>query len=457
MNLFSKIEEIIKDAKKGKMFILVDDENRENEGDLVVPAQKINAEKINFMAKHGRGLICLALSGKRIEELNLPLMPQHNTSRRKTAFTISIEAKKGISTGISAKDRAKTIQVAISNRKNSKDISTPGHIFPLRAQEGGVLVRAGHTEAAVDIANLANLNSSGVICEIMNDDGTMARRDDLFKFSKEHKLKMATISDLIFYRRKKEKIIERTLKTKIKSKYGGDFNLIVYKNKIVPAEHIALVKGKINPKKPVLVRVHALNFLTDILGTSSFIDNQIKKSMQMISKKKNGVVVIIREPRSWTLSQRIKSGSDDKKSSQLRDYGVGAQILIDLGVKNMILISNSKKPVLVRVHALNFLNDILGSASFVSDNQIKQAMKMISDNKNGIVVIIREPRSWSLSQRIKSNQDVKNNKQLRDYGVGAQILIDLGVKNMILISNSKKTIVGLEGYGLKITNTIPIK
>ena len=345
MYLFSKIEEIIKDAKKGKMFILVDDENRENEGDLVVPAEKINAEKINFMAKHGRGLICLALSGKRIEELNLPLMPQHNTSRRKTAFTISIEAKKGISTGISAKDRAKTIQVAISNRKNSKDISTPGHIFPLRAQEGGVLVRAGHTEAAVDIANLANLNSSGVICEIMNDDGTMARRDDLFEFSNEHKLKMATISDLISYRRKKEKIIERTLKTKIRSKYGGDFNLIVYKNKIVPAEHIALVKGKINPKKPVLVRVHALNFLTDILGTSSFIDNQIKKSMKLISKKKNGVIVIIREPRSWTLSQRIKSDPDDKKSLQLRDYGVGAQILIDLGIKNMILISNSKKTI----------------------------------------------------------------------------------------------------------------
>ena len=233
MSFFSKIEEIVKDAKKGKMFILVDDKNRENEGDLVVPAQKINAEKINFMAKHGRGLICLALSGKRIEELNLPLMPQHNTPRRKTAFTISIEAKKGISTGISTKDRAKTIQVAISNKKSSKDISTPGHIFPLRAEDGGVLVRTGHTEAAVDIANLANLNPSGVICEIMNDDGTMARRDDLFKFSKEHKLRMATISDLISYRRKKEKIIERTLKTKIKSKYGGEFKLIVYRNKIV--------------------------------------------------------------------------------------------------------------------------------------------------------------------------------------------------------------------------------
>ena len=330
MYLFSKIEEIIKDAKKGKMFILVDDENRENEGDLVVPAEKINAEKINFMAKHGRGLICLALSGKRIEELNLPLMPQHNTSRRKTAFTISIEAKKGISTGISAKDRAKTIQVAISNRKNSKDISTPGHIFPLRSQEGGVLVRAGHTEAAIDIANLANLNSSGVICEIMNDDGTMARRDDLFKFSKEHKLKMATISDLIAYRRKKEKIIERTLKTKIRSKYGGDFNLIVYKNKIVPAEHIA-----------------------------SFIDNQIKKSMKLISKKNNGVIVIIREPRSWTLSQRIKTNSDDKKSSQLRDYGIGAQILIDLGIKNMILISNSKKTIVgLEGYGLKVINTI---------------------------------------------------------------------------------------------------
>ena len=346
MTFFSKIEDIISDAKKGKMFILVDDENRENEGDLVVPAEKINADKINFMAKNGRGLICLALSGKRIEELNLPLMPQHNTTRRKTAFTTSIESKKGISTGISAKDRSKTIKVAISAKTNSKDISTPGHIFPLRAQDGGVLVRAGHTEAAVDIASLANLNPSGVICEIMNDDGTMARRDDLFKFSRKHHLKVATISDLISYRRKKEKIIERTLKTKIKSKYGGEFNLIVYKNKIVPAEHIALIKGKINPKKPVLVRVHALNFLTDILGTSSFFDNQIKKSMEMISKKKNGVIVIIREPRSWSLSQRIKSNFDDKKKIlQLRDYGVGAQILIDLGIKNMILISNSKKTI----------------------------------------------------------------------------------------------------------------
>ena len=358
MKFFSKIEEIITDAKKGKMFILVDDENRENEGDLVVPAEKINSEKINFMAKYGRGLICLALSGRRIEELNLPLMPQHNTSRRKTAFTISIEAKRGISTGISAKDRAKTIKVAIDIKSNSKDISTPGHIFPLRAQDGGVLVRAGHTEAAVDIASLANLNPSGVICEIMNDDGTMARRDDLFKFSKEHKLKIATISDLISYRRKKEKIIERALETKIKSKYGGDFNLIVYKNKIVPAEHIALIKGKINSKKPVLVRVHALNFLTDILGTTTFMDNQIKKSMQMISKNKNGVVVIIREPRSWTLSQRIKS-TEDKKSLQLRDYGVGAQILIDLGIKNMILISNSKKTIIgLEGYGLKVINTI---------------------------------------------------------------------------------------------------
>ena len=359
MTLFSKIEDIIKDAKKGKMFILVDDEKRENEGDLVVPAQNINSEKINFMAKYGRGLICLALTGKRIEELNLPLMPQHNAARRKTAFTISIEAKKGISTGISAKDRAKTIQVAINIKTNSKDISTPGHIFPLRAQDGGVLVRAGHTEAAVDISTLSNLNPSGVICDIMNDDGTMARRDDLFKFSKEHKLKIATISDLISYRRKKEKIIERTLKTKIKSQYGGLFDLIVYKNKIVPAEHIALVKGKINPKKPVLVRVHALNFLTDILGTSLFIDNQIKKSMQMISKKKNGVIVIIREPRSWTLSQRIKSNVDDKKNLQLRDYGVGAQILIDLGIKNMILISNSKKTIVgLEGYGLKVVNTI---------------------------------------------------------------------------------------------------
>ena len=345
MKFFSRIEEVLLDAKKGKMFILVDDKDRENEGDLIVPAEKIDSNKINFMAKYGRGLICLALSGKRIQELKLPLMPQQNVSRRKTAFTISIEAKKGISTGISAKDRAKTIQVAIDKKNGPNDIATPGHIFPLRAQDGGVLVRAGHTEAAVDVATLANLNPSGVICEIMNDDGTMARRDDLFKFSQKHKLKIATISDLIAYKRKKEKIIKKTLETKINSKFGGEFKLIVYKNKLVPAEHIALVKGTINPKKPVLVRVHALNFLTDILGTSSFIDNQIKKSMQMISKKKNGVIVIIREPRSWSLSQRIKSNTDDKKNLQLRDYGVGAQILIDLGIKDMILISNSKKTI----------------------------------------------------------------------------------------------------------------
>jgi len=206
---------------------------------------------------------------------------------------------------------------------------------------------------------LSNLNPSGVICEIMNDDGTMARRDDLFKFSKEHKLRIATISDLISYRRKKEKIIERTLKTKIKSQYGGQFDLIVYKNKVVPAEHIALVKGKINLKKPVLVRVHALNFLTDILGTSLFVDNQIKKSMRMISKKKNGVIVIIREPRSWTLSQRIKSNVDDKKNLQLRDYGIGAQILIDLGIKKMILISNSKKTIVgLEGYGLKVVNTI---------------------------------------------------------------------------------------------------
>ena len=347
MKFFSRIEEVLLDAKKGKMFILVDDKDRENEGDLIVPAEKIDSNKINFMAKYGRGLICLALSGKRIQELKLPLMPQQNVSRRKTAFTISIEAKKGISTGISAKDRAKTIQVAIDKKNGPNDIATPGHIFPLRAQDGGVLVRAGHTEAAVDVATLANLNPSGVICEIMNDDGTMARRDDLFKFSQKHKLKIATISDLIAYKRKKEKIIKKTLETKINSKFGGEFKLIVYKNKLVPAEHIALVKGKINPKKPVLVRVHALNFLTDILGSSSFIsDNQIKKAMQMISKNKNGVVVIIREPRSWSLSQRIKTSSEEKSNTQLRDYGVGAQILIDLGVKNMILVSNSKKTII---------------------------------------------------------------------------------------------------------------
>ena len=354
------LEEGLEELKAGRFLIVVDDENRENEGDLVMPAEMVTPEAVTFVVTHARGLLCMPIIGERLDELQMPLMVTANgMEKNQTAFTVSIDYNVGTTTGISAGDRAATILAMMDPAAKPEEFTRPGHIFPLRYHPGGVLARAGHTEAAVDIANLANLNSSGVICEIMNDDGTMARRDDLFKFSKEHKLKMATISDLISYRRKKEKIIERTLKTKIKSKYGGDFNLIVYKNKIVPAEHIALVKGKINPKKPVLVRVHALNFLTDILGTSSFIDNQIKKSMQLISKKKNGVIVIIREPRSWTLSQRIKSDSDDKKSLQLRDYGVGAQILIDLGIKNMILISNSKKTIVgLEGYGLKVINRI---------------------------------------------------------------------------------------------------
>ena len=285
---YSNISTIIKDAKKGKMFILVDDENRENEGDLVVPAEKINSEKINFMAKYGRGLICLALSGKRIEELNLPLMPQHNAPRRKTAFTISIEAKKGISTGISAKDRAKTIKVAINKKSKSKDISTPGHIFPLRAQDGGVLVRAGHTEAAVDIANLAGLNSSGVICEIMNDDGTMARLPDLLEFSAKHGLKVGTISDLIAYRRKNDNLVRQISSKVINSVNGGQWTLKIFEDQIGKAEHVVLIKGEIDPTNPTMVRMHSLNLFEDVLGINENRYGLIPKAMKQIAESGNG-------------------------------------------------------------------------------------------------------------------------------------------------------------------------
>ncbi|HEX9767987.1 MAG TPA: 3,4-dihydroxy-2-butanone-4-phosphate synthase [Kiloniellales bacterium] len=343
--VISPIEAIIEEARNGRMFILVDDESRENEGDLVIPAQMATPEAINFMARFGRGLICLALTSERVRELGLSLMPRHNESRHETAFTVSIEAKEGISTGISAPDRARTIATAIDPGNGPNDLVTPGHVFPLVARDGGVLVRAGHTEAAVDLARLAGLNPSGVICEIMNDDGTMARRDDLIAFAQRHGLKIATISDLIAHRRRYDELVERTLETEFSSRFGGDFNLAVYRTKVGYGEHVALWKGDLTGPEPVLVRVHALNLLDDVLGDrTSGKSGELQAALETIGEAGRGVVVLIREPAPTSLSDRLSArrAEDPGGRNQLRDIGVGAHILWDLGVRNMILLSNAR-------------------------------------------------------------------------------------------------------------------
>lgn len=350
----SSIEEIIEDARNGRMFILVDDEERENEGDLVIPAQMATPEAVNFMAKYGRGLICLSLTPERLRHLDLPLMAQRNVSRHQTAFTVSIEAREGVTTGISASDRARTVSVAIDPTKGPEDIVSPGHIFPLEARQGGVLVRTGHTEAAVDVSRLAGLNPAGLICEIMNEDGTMARMPDLVKFAQFHGLKIGTIADLIAYRLRNDRIVERILETTLDSAHGGEFRMYVYKNQVAYAEHIALVKGDVTTDEPVMVRMHALNVLDDVLGdSSSGKSGQLQASMKRIDEEGRGVVVLIREPHRTALSDRIMSrnvacapASPPKGGGgELRDYGVGAQILLDLGVKDMVLLSNTKHTI----------------------------------------------------------------------------------------------------------------
>jgi 3,4-dihydroxy 2-butanone 4-phosphate synthase/GTP cyclohydrolase II len=344
----STIDEILEDARQGRMVILVDDEDRENEGDLVIPAQFCDAAAVNFMAKHGRGLICLALPRQRCEHLGLPLMAQGNEPRLRTAFTISIEAREGVTTGISAADRARTIAVAIDPKSRREDLVAPGHIFPLMARDGGVLERTGHTEAAVDIARLAGLNPAGVICEIMNDDGTMARLPDLVAFAQRHGLKVATIADLIAYRLKNDRLVERDVATSFKSRFGGDFRLQVYVNVLDGVEHAALVKGDVTSGEPVLVRVHAVNVLEDLLGDGeSGRGDQLHRAMEMIGEAGRGVVVVLREVSKTTLSQRVKisMGEVHHEPRDLRVYGIGAQILTDLGVRDMILLSNSDKTI----------------------------------------------------------------------------------------------------------------
>jgi 3,4-dihydroxy 2-butanone 4-phosphate synthase/GTP cyclohydrolase II len=342
-SFLSSIEDIIEDARKGKLFILVDDESRENEGDLVIPASMATPETINFMARYGRGLICLSLNGERVQKLGLPLMAQRNESRHGTAFTVSIEARHGISTGISAADRARTIAVAIDPDSDATNIATPGHIFPLLARDGGVLVRAGHTEAAVDIANLSGLPPAGVICEIMNDDGTMARMPDLIKFAQFHGLKIGTIAGLIEYRRRTETYVERRAEAELDSHFGGKFRAIVYVNKIAYSEHIALVKGDVTKPGPVPVRMHALDVLSDALGDKAGKAGLLQAAMNLIAAEERGVVVMIREALPTAVSDKIrrKAGEDVPRRVELRDYGIGAQILFDLGVREMELLTNS--------------------------------------------------------------------------------------------------------------------
>tara|TARA_B100000886_G_scaffold340467_1_gene310226 strand:- start:3240 stop:4295 length:1056 start_codon:yes stop_codon:yes gene_type:complete len=331
---FSNIKSIINDAKKGKMFILVDDENRENEGDLVIPGSKCNSKIINFMAKNGRGLICLALTKKQIDKLRLPLMSPINKSRMQTAFTISIEAKKGISTGISAFDRAKTIKVAINKNSSKKDIVSPGHVFPLVARNGGVLERAGHTEASIDISKLSNLNPSSVICEVMNEDGRMARLNDLVKFSKKHNIKIASIADLIAHRLKNEKLIYRTFSKSFFYRKTTKINFSVFKNKLNKYQSFVIHRGKFSKNKSVPIRVLSKKIRLENLFNNKEINNNIKS----LNKYKNFILVIINNE----MNKTKKNNTD----VTLRYYGIGAQIIKDFNIRNMILLSRTKKKLI---------------------------------------------------------------------------------------------------------------
>jgi len=342
------IEEIIEEARNGRMFILVDDEDRENEGDLIIPGQMATPDAINFMATHGRGLICLALAKQRVEALGLELMSRKNRTRHETAFTVAIEAREGVTTGISAADRARTISVAIDAAKGPDDIVTPGHVFPLVAREGGVLVRAGHTEAAVDISRLAGLNPSGAICEIMNEDGTMARFDELIAFGRKHNLKIGTIRDLIAYRRKHDHLVEKRAEAKFTSNWGGDWRAISFWNKATLGETMALVKGHVDPQSPTLVRMHALSIFDDVFSRDTDRANMLSQAMRIIGEEGKGVVVLINRPSDNYASRAIegveKPAPRDNESNvppEQRDYGVGAQILTELGVRDMILLTNT--------------------------------------------------------------------------------------------------------------------
>ena len=342
----SSIEEIIEDAKKGKMYILVDDPSRENEGDLIIPAQMVSADAVNFMAKYGRGLICLALSKKRTDELELPLMNPSNQKNDLTAFTISIEAKDGITTGISAADRAHTVSVAIDSNKKKQDIVSPGHIFPVMAWAGGVLERAGHTEAAVDISTIAGLNPSGVICEIMSDDGSMARLPELIVFAKKHSLKIGTVSDLIKYRLKNDKIIAMIKERNFESEMGKDFKLKIFQNTLSGEKHYALVKNLKKNDEPKYVRMHKLDITKDIFEEKNLFGDEISKSFKIIEERGSGAIVLINSDMAPKIEKIFNRRETKDYKLELREYGVGAQILLELGLHKIILLSNSNKKII---------------------------------------------------------------------------------------------------------------